>query len=277
MKNLNDSPLLRRMIRLLLIALSISSSVEASARVLQQVVPICDASQCLLDGCRALVINSSNSSNESAETRTDPEAAFTCSGGFVGRADDDDDGRATAVAEDNNNTSSLNVTTASEVGDEARSGYMYQTYTCCPSGYDDVPTDVLETCSTQACTSPDGKGGYDCSADGFIHPLVCDQNSEYQHARKAPGGTIYSPYVCCIEAADGSNNTAMIVAASIWSALCGITSIACSILIAAILKSKKRSSPRIQSLFGLSGRTRCSLQYLQSGAEHRQSIWRAIE
>jgi hypothetical protein len=124
------------------------------------------------------------------------------------------------------------------INDENNLESGYQNFTCCPSGYSDMPLDILQTCSTEACKSPDGKGGYDCSADGFIHPLVCEKNSEYEFARKSQEGNIYSPYICCTQAVDQSNKV-MIVAAAIWSALCGITFVACSILIAGILRSKK--------------------------------------
>lgn len=114
-------------------------------------------------------------------------------------------------------------------------------YTCCQEGYADIPLSVLETCSTDACASPDGMGGYDCSADGFIHPLVCDDSTEFKYARKTVNGNIYEPYICCTEPA-GNSGSALRAAAIIWSALCLLTFFACSVLLLGILSSKKARS-----------------------------------
>jgi hypothetical protein len=176
----------------------------------------CDSSQCLVEHCVVSGVDANPSGNRTGD-ETEQDILYPCAEGYEGRVWTDED-KVTVMV---------------------NSSMAYQSfYTCCVEGYTNIPVAVLETCSADACTSPDGMGGQDCSADGFIHPLVCDQDSDYKHATKESGGTIYSPYICCTEAADQSNRV-MFVLASLWSALCGITFIACSILIVAILSSKK--------------------------------------
>jgi hypothetical protein len=164
----------------------------------------CDDRLCLLSDC--LVSNAVNSTEE--------RLSYPCADGYEGRL-------------------------VTEGGDDnTTDGSVIEKYTCCVEGYEKISVSDLQTCSVDACTSPDGKGGYDCSADGFIHPLVCDQDTIYKYARKETSGNIYAPYICCTEPVDQSNRV-MLVAASIWSAFCAITFIACFILIVAILSSKK--------------------------------------
>lgn len=164
----------------------------------------CDDQLCLLNDCLPVVSDDAN-----ITSGTSP--LYPCPAGYKGRFVEEE-----------------SVSDSTSVGK----------YTCCVEGYESLPVDVLQTCSVDACTSPDGKGGYDCSADGFIHPLVCNQDSIYKYARKETSGNIYAPYICCTEPV-GQSNRVMLVAASIWSAFCAITFIACSILILAILSSKK--------------------------------------
>ncbi|KAG7339581.1 hypothetical protein IV203_025079 [Nitzschia inconspicua] len=176
-----------------------------------QVAQSCDDRyHCLSENCS---LPASDIANETGETPVHP-----CAEGYEARVVDGEMGGS-----QNNITDS------------------FVKYTCCVEGYENIPVDVLQTCSVDACASPDGKGGYDCSADGFIHPLVCDQDTAYKFARKETTDNIYAPYICCTEPV-GQSNSAMLVAASLWSALCVITFIACSILIVAILSSKKARS-----------------------------------
>lgn len=173
---------------------------------------MCDDRYCLSENCLA-------------STEDEGDMIYPCEDGLEGRLVSTDDDEAAADV-----LSSHNATIES-----------VEKYTCCVEGYRNIPVDILQTCSVDACASPDGSGGYDCSADGFIHPLVCDQDTIYKHARKETGGNIYAPYVCCTDPV-GQTNKVMLVAASIWSVLCAITFIACSTLIVAILSSKKSRS-----------------------------------
>ncbi|KAG7355175.1 hypothetical protein IV203_004531 [Nitzschia inconspicua] len=175
-----------------------------------QAAPSCDDSFCLLEDC--VVASAAELTDKAGETET---TIRPCAEGFDARVVAEETGEGQNSVTDS-----------------------FVKYTCCVEGYENIPVDILQTCSVDACASPDGKGGYDCSADGFIHPLVCDQDTVYKFARKETTGNIYAPYICCTEPV-GQSNSAMLVAASIWSALCGITFIACSILIVAILSSKK--------------------------------------
>lgn len=168
---------------------------------------VCDDNKCLDASCQAVVWQNKE------------KGVFACADGHEGRIDD-------SFAEE-----SIVITTPDMQGE-------LQKYTCCLPGYDEITVETLQTCSVEACTSPDGKGGTDCSADGFIHPMVCDQESEYRHPQKESGGTIYSPYVCCSSRSDYSN-TAQLVASSIWSAIAGLAFLACSVLIVGILSSKQ--------------------------------------
>jgi hypothetical protein len=165
--------------------------------------PACDADRCLVGNCLMLVENEGNWKGN---------VLYPCEFPY--------EGRAVAVA----------------TGEDADKGY--EEYTCCMPGYDSMSVDLLERCSTEACSSPDGKGGHDCSADGFVHPLVCDQDSEYKYAHKETQGNIYSPYICCTTQANQSSRS-MVVAAGIWTALSGITFLACMVLILGILRSAK--------------------------------------
>lgn len=117
-------------------------------------------------------------------------------------------------------------------------GKDYEEYACCMPGYDSISVEVLETCSTEACTTPDNKGEYFCLADGFIQLLNCDQDSNYKYSRKVSMGDIYSPYICCTTQVDQSNRN-MLIATYAWTVLCGITFLSCMLLISAILKSAK--------------------------------------
>ena len=186
----------------LLVVVSSSTMVGTDAAV-------CDDSQCLSDACLALQGESSS-------------VAFPCADDWVGRIDERIDDNRTTTAGTN--------------------GTSYQKYTCCPPGYDGLSLAVLADCSTDACASPDGKGGSDCSADGFIHPMVCGSSSTsslYPYPRKEPDATIYSPYVCCTIQPPHADNQKLLVAASIWTVLSGLTFLACTVLMAAILRSPR--------------------------------------
>ena len=188
--------------------------------------PACDARQCLLENCMAPVVveddgegwDDGSGSNVttvvSKEATAAPTTMHPCASPYEGRVADAQGAEDTAKRD-------------------------YQQYTCCMPGYESMPVEVLESCSTDACASPDGKGGHDCSADGFIHPLVCDQSYIYKYARKDVAGNIYSPYICCTTKSEKQSSESMVVAASIWTALSGITFIVCSILIMGILRSPK--------------------------------------
>ncbi len=60
-------------------------------------------------------------------------------------------------------------------------------------------------CNTDWCTSPDGKGGYDCWAGSPKEPCTCSEGKakETGESGKHMGQTYYE-YVCCT---DGTNGT----------------------------------------------------------------------
>ena len=189
----------------------------SSRIVLSESAAVCDDSKCLSDACLVPVVRNDDHKVASSALPTLP-----CADELEGRRID---GQIDLEQVGHEN----NVTTGISTAD---------LYTCCDPGYGGLSLQVLEECSTEACASPDGKGGSDCSADGFIHPMVCSTDTMYKYPRKEPDATIYSPYVCCTTPGDDAD-TKLLVAASIWTVLSGITFLACSILILAILRSKK--------------------------------------
>ena len=119
--------------------------------------PACDSSQCLLEDCLMPLMGTDAGIEGNITSQDFPTEPYPCQFPY--------EGRFVSVMQDET------------MGD-------FEEYTCCMPGYESMPVEVLENCSTEACTTPNNMGGYFCLADGFIQLMNCDQDSIYKYSRK---------------------------------------------------------------------------------------------